>query len=100
MLCSTGAAFAAEQTFTGTISDSKCGASHKSMTEHNAKLTDASCTQACVKSGGNYVLAVGDKVYMLDNQKDPALARFAGQMVTVKGELSGDTIKAAKIMKS
>jgi hypothetical protein len=69
------------------------------MTEHNAKLTDAACTQGCVKSGGTYVLAVGDKVYMLENQKDPALARFAGQTVSITGELSGDTIKAAKITK-
>jgi hypothetical protein len=100
MCCSAGAAFAADQTFTGRISDSKCGASHKAMTEHNAKLTDAACTQACVKSGGKYVLASGDKVYTLENQNDPALATYAGQTVTVTGEMRGDTIRASKIMKA
>ena len=97
--CCAGTAFAAEQTWTGTISDSKCGASHKSMLEHNAKLTDRTCTEACVKTGGKYVLAVGDKVYAIENQKDKALARYAGEPVMVTGELQGDTIKAAKITK-
>jgi hypothetical protein len=97
VFCSAGTALAADQTWTGTISDSKCGASHKAMTEHNKNLTDRACTEACVKSGGKYVFASGDKVYVLENQKDPALARYAGQAVTVTGELQGDTIKATKI---
>ena len=50
MVCCAGTAFAADQTITGTISDSKCGASHKSMTEHNAKLTDRTCAEACVSA--------------------------------------------------
>ena len=96
-LCCAGTAFAADQTWTGTISDSKCGASHKAMTEHNKNLTDAACAQACVKGGAKFVLASGDKVYVLENQKDPALAMYAGRMVTVNGDLQGDTIRAAKI---
>jgi hypothetical protein len=100
MLCSGAVAFAADQTWTGTISDSKCGATHKAMLEHNKNLTDRSCTEACVKGGAKYVFASGDKVYALENQKDAALARYAGQMVTVTGELQGDTIKATKIMQA
>ena len=99
MVCCAGTAFAADQTITGTISDSKCGASHKSMTEHNAKLTDRTCAEACVKGGAKWVLASGDKVYVIENQKDPALARYAGETVTVTGELQGDTIRATKITK-
>ena len=99
MICSAGAAFAADQTWTGTISDSKCGATHKAMIEHNKILTDQSCTEACVKSGAKYVFASGDKVYMLQNQKNPALAMYAGQAVTITGTLKGDTIRAAKITK-
>jgi hypothetical protein len=97
--CCAGTAFAAEQTWTGTISDSKCGATHKAMIEHNKILTDQSCTEACVKGGAKYVLASGDKVYMLQNQKNPALAMYAGQAVTITGTLKGDTIRAAKITK-
>ena len=97
MVCCAGTAFAADQTWTGTISDSKCGATHKAMIEHNKILTDQSCTEACVKGGAKYVFASGDKVYMLQNQKDPALAMNAGKSVTVTGTLRGDTIRAAKI---
>ena len=97
--CCAGTAFAAEQTWTGTISDSKCGATHKAMIEHNKILTDQSCTEACVKGGAKYVFASGDKVYMLQNQKNPALAMYAGQAVTITGTLKGDTIRAAKITK-
>ena len=99
MVCSGGAVFAADQTWTGTISDSMCGATHKAMLEHNKNLTDRSCTEACVKGGAKYVLASGDKVYMLQNQKNPALAMYAGQAVTITGTLKGDTIRAAKITK-
>lgn len=100
MVCSAGAVFAADQTWTGTISDSKCGASHKAMTEHNKNLTDRDCTEACVKSGGKYVFASGGKVYSLENQKDPALAMYAGETVTVTGEMRGNTIVASKISKA
>jgi len=96
MVCS-GGVFAADQTWTGTISDSMCGATHKAMLEHNKNLTDRSCTEACVKGGAKYVFASGDKVYMLENQKDAALAQYAGQKVTITGELQGDSIKATKI---
>ncbi|HUK32374.1 MAG TPA: hypothetical protein VLV86_00600 [Vicinamibacterales bacterium] len=99
-ICSAGVAFAADQTWTGTISDSRCGASHKAMTEHNKNLTDRSCTEACVKGGATYVLASGNKVYKLENQKDPALATYAGEAVTVTGDLHGDTITATRITKS
>ena len=96
LLCS-GAAFAADQTWTGTISDSMCGATHKAMLEHNKNLTDRSCTEACVKGGAKYVFASGDKVYTLENQKDAALAQYAGEKVTVTGELQGNSIRATKI---
>jgi len=100
VLGSAGAAFAAEQTLTGTISDSKCGASHKAMTEHNKDLTDSACTQGCVKGGAKYVLSSGGKIYTLENQNDPALAMYAGDRVTVTGEVRGNTIAASKISKA
>jgi hypothetical protein len=95
----TGTLFAADQTFTGKISDSRCGVNHNAMQEHNKNLTDRACTEACVKGGAKYVLSSGGKVYQIDNQKDAALAMYAGDEVTVTGELSGNTIRAAKISK-
>ena len=92
------AGFAADQTWTGMIGDSKCGASHKAMQEHNANLTDRACTEACIKSGGEYILSANGKVYKLENQKDPALAENAGKTVMVTGTLKGNTITASKIV--
>jgi len=100
MLCSSGAVFAAEQTLTGTISDSRCGATHKAMQEHNKDLTDRACTEACVKGGAKYIFASGGKIYTFENQNDAALAMNAGQSVSVTGELRGNTIVASKITKS
>ena len=92
------AGFAADQTWTGMIGDSKCGATHKAMQEHNAKLTARDCTEACIKSGAEYILSSKGKVYKLENQKDPALAEYAGKTVTVTGTVKGDTITASKIV--
>ncbi len=86
---------AAPQTWTGTISDSMCGAKHMSM--GNKKMTDRECTEACVKANAKYVLVVGGKVYQIADQKAPALATHAGHRVTVTGESNGDAISATKI---
>ena len=95
-----GAALAsgAEKTWHGKISDSMCGASHKSAIEHSGKkLTDRECVQACIKEGAKYVFVSGGKVYNISNQDDPALAEHAGHAVTLKGEMTGDTIKVSGI---
>src|ERR1039458_5521000 len=50
------ALFAADRTWTGSISDSMCGATHKSAAEHGGKQMSArDCTLACVQNGGKYV---------------------------------------------
>ena len=95
-----GAALAsgAEQTWKGKISDSMCGASHKSAIEHaGKKLTDRECVQACIKDGGKYVFVSGGKVYSLENQDFADLAEHAGHSVSLTGEMTGDTIKVSKI---
>ena len=92
------AGFAADQTWTGMIGDSKCGATHKAMQEHNAKLTDRDCTEGCIKSGAEYILSSNGKVYKLMNQKDPALAENAGKAVMVTGTLKGNSITATRIV--
>lgn len=84
---------AADQTWTGTISDSMCGASHGSTP---AKA----CTNGCVKKGSKYVVVVGDKVYGIANQDAPGLAKYAGDNVKVTGKIDGDTITVKKIAKA
>lgn len=91
----TTAAFAAKaQTFTGTVSDAMCGATH--MMEGDP----ASCLRTCVNKGSKYALVVGDKVYTLDTS-NPAtlgtLAKLGAQKATVKGTVDGDTISVSSV---
>ena len=91
-------AFGAEQNWKGKISDSMCGASHKSAIEHaGKKLTDRECVEACIKDGGKYVFVSNGKVYNIDNQDYAGLAEHAGHSVSLKGEMTGDTIKVSDI---
>jgi len=83
-------AFAAKaKTFTGTVSDSMCGAKHEMAGD------DAACTRACVGKGSKYALVSGDKVYTLDTSDKAALATLdkqAGAKVTVTGTEKDNTI--------
>jgi hypothetical protein len=90
--------YGAERTWSGKISDSMCGASHKSTIEHSGKkLTDRECVQACIKDGGKYVFVSKGKVYNIENQDFADLAEHAGHTVKLTGEMTGDTIKVSKI---
>ena len=90
--------FAADQTWTGQISDSTCGASHKSAIEHSGKkLSDADCTAACVKNGGKYVFVSAGKIYDIANQDLPDLAMHAGHTVSLTGDMKGNSITVHKI---
>jgi hydrogenase maturation factor len=92
-------ALAAEETWTGKISDSMCGASHKSAMEHaGKKLTDRDCTLACVKDHqAKYVFVHNGKVLNIANQDDADLEKHAGHTVRLTGEMKGDTITVSKI---
>ena len=90
---------AAEETWTGKISDSGCGASHaKMMAQHPDNKTDRDCTLACVKGGGKYVFVSNGKVYNIENQDLALLQEHAGHTVRLTGEMKGDTITASQIV--
>jgi hypothetical protein len=92
--------FAADQTWTGKISDSMCGAKHNTSAEHGGdkKMSDRDCTLACVKEhNAKFVFVSGGKVYTLGNQDFAALQQHAGHTVTLTGAMSGDTITVSKI---
>jgi hypothetical protein len=76
---------AASQTFTGVVTDSMCGASHKAMNV----TPDSKCVRDCVKAGAKFALLVGDKVYTLSDQQTPD--NFAGEKVKVTGTLNSKT---------
>jgi len=91
-------AAAAEQTWTGKISDSACGAKHEEAAEGQGKMPDRECTQACIRGGSSYVFVTDGKVYRITNQKHEDLAVHAGHAVKLTGELSGATITVSKIV--
>ena len=84
-------AFGADQSFTGTVSDSHCGAKHAMK-----GMSAEACTRACTKGGADYALVVGEKVYTLKGDKE-AVDKFAGKMATVMGSADGTTITVASI---
>ena len=71
-----------DETFTGKITDSICGAGH-----HIEMIkSDRNCILTCVKfDGAQFVLynSESKRTYMLDDQQQPE--HFAGQDVTVIG---------------
>jgi hypothetical protein len=87
-------AFAAGKAFTGTVSDSMCGAQHMMAGDN------ASCTRTCVSKGSKYALVVGDKVYTLETTDKGALAildKQAGSKVTVTGTANNDVIAVSSV---
>ena len=79
------------KSLTGTVSDAMCGKTHMMK-----NATAAQCTRECVKSGSDYALVVGDKIYTLKGDKT-AIDKFVGANVIVKGKLSGSTVTMESI---
>jgi len=89
---------AAEQTWTGKISDSMCGAKHDSTAQHGKQLPDRDCALTCKKEhNAQFVFVSNGKVYNLSNQDFAALQQHAGHSVTLTGTVAGDTITVAKV---
>ncbi|HEY9139535.1 MAG TPA: hypothetical protein VIN93_01500 [Bryobacteraceae bacterium] len=84
---------AADQTFTGTVTDDMCGGSHKDMNMG----TDEKCVIECVRGGAKYALWDGKQTYVLSDQA--GAAKFAAKRVTVKGTLDAKakTIQVSSI---
>jgi hypothetical protein len=97
-LCSPGV-FAAQQTWTGQISDAMCKSDHAMMQKGAVKMSDKECAMACAKSGQKYILVSDGKVFQIENQTVAGLAANAGGTVRVTGAASADgsSIKIAKL---
>lgn len=80
-------------TFKGEIMDSQCAkmGSHAVMMKKEGLPDAKSCSQACVKMGGKYVLynSATKRIYQLDDQTKAA--DLAGENVTVTGTLDRST---------
>lgn len=87
-------AFAADQTMTGKVSDSMCGA------KHGMGGGEVKCTRECVKGGSKYALVVGDKVYTLETSDKASLDKLnelAGASAKVTGDVKGDVITVKSV---
>ena len=79
LLLTAATPFAAQQTWTGQISDSLCGAKHEEAAEGEGKMPDRECTLACVRGGSKFVLVVdGGKVLQIANQDNKDLTTLCG----------------------
>jgi len=95
---------AAEQTWTGTITDSMCAKSHTANIEHalesaGRRMTEHECTVGCVaRRGQKYVFVSNGKTYQIENQQAPELETHAAEEVRLSGTLKGkDTIVVSKV---
>ena len=87
----------AQQTWTGKIGDSACGAKHEEAIENEGVMADRDCTQACVRGGSKYILVVDGKVLKIANQDNKDLAAHAGHTVRMTGELKANEITVSKV---
>ncbi len=88
---------AAQQTFTGRLSDSACAATHQSRAA-SAQLTDRACLLACINALAKYVLVDSEgQVLPIANQDAMGLPLYAGRPVKITGEREGDAIVVSKV---
>ncbi len=80
-----------QKSLTGVVSDAMCGQTHMRKDK-----PDADCLRYCVKQGTKYALVVGKSVYTLEGH-EAELDKYAGQKVTVKGTLKGETVTVESV---
>lgn len=95
---------AAQQSFSGRLSDSTCGASHQSKAAAPSTslgtvgLTDRQCLLACIKALAKYALVdQNNQVIPIANQDAIGLPLYAGRPVTLTGESKGSAIFVTKV---
>ena len=79
------------QTINGFLSEAQCAASHSAPSASATK-----CVKGCIARGAAPVLVSDGKVYKLKGEDD-AVKGLAGQNVTIKGTVDGDTITVTSV---
>ncbi len=77
------------ESWTGVISESKCGAKHADAPTNEAS---AKCIKGCVKGGASAVLVTDGKVVMIDKESQAKVMDHLGHKVTVTGKIDGDNL--------
>lgn len=78
-----GATLALAESWTGTISDGKCGMAHADASEKSQK-----CAAKCINGGAGAVLVTDGKMVKIANPD--AVKEHAGHKVTVTGSMKDD----------
>jgi hypothetical protein len=86
---------AAQQTFSGRLSESTCGASHQPRA---GSLSDRQCLFLCIKALAKWTLVDHHKqVITIANQDAPGLPLYAGRLVKLTGESNGTAIRVTRV---
>ena len=94
---------AAQQAFSGRLSDSTCGASHRakaasSTTPGADALTDRQCLISCINALSKYVLVdERQQVIPIANQDAMGLPLYAARPVKITGERQGAAVLVTKV---
>lgn len=75
--------------WTGVISESKCGAKHEDAPT-NPK--SESCIKGCIKGGAEPVLVTDGKVVKIEKASQAKVMDHLGHKVTITGKLENDTL--------
>jgi hypothetical protein len=86
-------ASAAQQSYEGMVTCSRCGARHAASLARSA----ATCARECVHSGAAFALVDADSIYLLSGHP-VELKRVAGQRARVLGSLSGNVITVSSVI--
>jgi hypothetical protein len=89
---------AADKTWTGVLSDSKCNGKHAKAEHGSQSDSDHTCSTKCVAGGAKHVFVAGGKTYQIANQDYAGLKDHAGHRVALTGEMKGDSITVSKIV--
>ena len=88
---------AADKTWNGVLSDSKCNGKH-SKDEHGGTMaTNYDCATKCIAGGEKHVFVSKGKTYTIANQDFAGLKDHEGHNVALSGEMKGDSITVSKI---
>jgi hypothetical protein len=77
--------WAIAESWTGTLSDSRCEQKHVAAT-----AADAACIKDCIKKGAVPVLLTGGKVYSIASSSNDKVTPHLGEKVTITGKLETD----------
>ncbi len=91
------ALMAADKTWTGVLSDSKCAGKHAKAEHGSQQDGDHDCANKCITGGAKHVFVAGGKTYQIANQDFAGLKDHEGHKVALSGEMKGDSITVSKI---